>query len=109
MKTSPAKNESREDPINSFESPSTDIVGLDYDSIREGFWLACQDGKTYLVNAENGTIIKEIDMVGITIADNGDQTGVDVLPSGNLLFADYNGDLTNIQEKHPFVPTQPQR
>jgi len=75
-----------------FDNPGSSLMGLDYDEVRGGFWLACEDGNTYLVNPTDGTVIQTITLTGITISPYREQNGVDVLPNGNLIYTDFIGD-----------------
>jgi len=86
--------------IESFASPATSTMGADYDAQRGGVWIAAEDGHIYLVDVDAPhSVLKSIDLVGIAIAPDGNSNGVCVLSNGNLLLADYNGDLgTNIDD-----------
>lgn len=89
---------SKADPLYSFQCPGPSNVGIDYDPVRGGYWLATEQSHVYLVDPDDGMVILDIDMIGKVIASDGDQNGIDVLPSGNLLFTDYNGDLATIDD-----------
>ena len=85
--------------IESFASPSTATLGLDYDAQRGGVWVAAEDGNIYLVDVDSPhSVLTTINLVGIAIASDGNSDGVCVLSNGNLLLADYNGDLSVIDD-----------
>lgn len=85
--------------IESFASPSTDTLGLDYDAQRGGVWVASEDGNIYLVDVDlPHSVLTTINLVGIAMASDGNSDGVCVLSNGNLLLADYNGDLSVIDD-----------
>lgn len=90
--------DTKDAPIFSFPSLSTSALGVDYDPVRGGLWVACETGNAYLHDVNDGTLMQTLSLVGISLAPDGYQDGVDVLPNGNLLFADYNGDLANIDD-----------
>ncbi|MGD8435886.1 MAG: M4 family metallopeptidase, partial [Syntrophobacterales bacterium] len=83
----------------SFPSPSTVSLGLDYDAQRGGVWLAAEDGYVYLIDVDAPhSTLQTIDLVGIAVAADGNSDGACVLANGNILLADFNGDLTNIDD-----------
>jgi hypothetical protein len=69
------------------------IIGIDYDPIREGIWLAREgDGVIYLVDKDDGAIMQEIPLADNGIITDAKYEGISVLPNGNILLSDLNGD-----------------
>ncbi|THB81537.1 MAG: hypothetical protein D3926_01630 [Desulfobacteraceae bacterium] len=93
------------DLLDSFNSPSQQSLGMDYDPGRNGVWITSEENTAgpvtniYLVSTEPPyTILHTLDLVGIAVTGDGNSTGVCVLPNGNLLLADYEGDLSVIDD-----------
>jgi hypothetical protein len=87
------------DLLDSFPSPITSPIGIDYDPVRGGVWIASESGQIAMVNLNSPYETQKIlSLVGIAIASDGYSDGVAVLPNGNLLLADYQGDLMNIDD-----------
>ena len=84
--------------IDDFNSPSIHSLGLAYDPSRNGVWLAAEDGNIYMFDTVSHATVKTITLVGKVMSSNGDTNGVEVLSNGNLLLADYNGDLATIDD-----------
>lgn len=82
----------KEDPIISFGAPNSNVIGIDYDPVRDGIWVACEYNSTFLIDKNDGSVIRELDLTGIAIVPEAFQNGVHVLPSGNLLFTDFRGN-----------------
>ena len=87
------------DLLDSFPSPIAQPLGIDYDPVRGGVWIASESGQIARVSLNSPyETQKVLSLVGIAIAGDGYSDGVAVLPNGNLLLADYQGDLVNIDD-----------
>jgi hypothetical protein len=85
--------------LESFPSPIGQPIGIDYDPVRGGVWIASESGQIARVSINSPyETQKVLSLVGIAVAGDGYSTGVAVLPNGNLLLADYQGDLIAIDD-----------
>ena len=75
------------------------IIGIEFDQVRGGLLLAREDdGIIYLMDTTDWSVMETYDVASIGIAEGGQFEAIDVLPNGNLLLGDLNGDMgTNIE------------
>ncbi|NJD56735.1 MAG: hypothetical protein FIA94_10075 [Nitrospirae bacterium] len=79
--------------IGSFASGVAGAIGLTYDPARRGVWIIAESGQIVLKAATLPyATIRAVSLVGVAIAPDGNSDGGDVLPNGNLILADYQGD-----------------
>jgi hypothetical protein len=87
------------DLLDSFSSPVGSPIGIDYDPVRGGVWIASESGQIARVGINSPyETQKVLSLAGIAVAGDGSSTGVAVLPNGNLLLADFQGDLAAIDD-----------
>lgn len=101
-KSSGAK--SQVDTIRRFNAPSYSTLGVEYDLSREMLWTAheCQSSShnptIYL--CDTAGVVDTTASISLSEKNSGwpwqldNRTGVSIMPSGNLLLPDYNGDLS---------------